>query len=52
MLGVGIGSSYKAYPAEVLANKRVVNDTVGDTPIVVIGLSISQAASTYERGGR
>ena len=34
----------------MLQQERVVNDTLGDTNIVVLASQISQAAKVYERG--
>jgi len=50
VLGLKIGEQRKAYPVEVLQQERVVNDTLGDTNIVVLASQISQAAKVYERG--
>ena len=45
-----IGEATKAYPVSVLQVERVVNDTLGETNVVVLGSEISQAAKAYERG--
>ena len=50
VLGVKIGEATKAYPVSVLQVERVVNDTLGETNVVVLGSEISQAAKVYERG--
>ncbi len=50
VLGVAVGESHKAYPVSALQQKRVINDNVGDKPILVIASSSTQAARVYERG--
>ena len=50
VLGVNVGDAQKAYPVSVLQVERVVNDTLGETTVVVLGSEISQAAKAYERG--
>ena len=50
MLGVRAGGEAKAYTVEVLRERRVVNDEVGGTPIVIVASSESEAARVYERG--
>ena len=50
VLGVNVGDAQKAYPVSVLQVERVVNDTLGETNVVVLGSEISQAAKAYERG--
>ena len=50
VLGVNVGDARKAYPVSVLQVERVVNDTLGETTVVVLGSEISQAAKAYERG--
>ena len=52
VLGVGVGSEFKAYPVSALQQARVVNDVLGDTDIVVISSASTQAARAYERQGR
>ena len=52
VLGVGINDRYKAYAVEDLQRDRIVNDVLGDTEIVVIASSRSQAARVYLRDGR
>jgi hypothetical protein len=46
-----IGDSPKAYPIKTLITKRVVNDRIGDTPIVLIVDPQSEAVRAYERNG-
>lgn len=50
VLGVRTGGEAKAYTVEVLRERRVVNDEVGGTPIVIVASSGSEAARVYERG--
>jgi len=41
----------KLYPLAVFDREPVVNDTVGRTPVVVVGRTASRTARAYERGG-
>ena len=50
VLGVRAGEEAKAYPVGVLQERRVVNDKVGGTPIVIVASSETEAARAYERG--
>ncbi len=50
VLGVRTGGEAKAYTVAVLQERRVVNDEVGGTPIVIVASSESEAARVYERG--
>ena len=50
VLGVNVGDAQKAYPVHVLQVERVVNDTLGETNVVILASEISQAAIAYERG--
>ena len=52
VLGLAVGTQYKAYPVAELQQERVINDVLGDTDVVLIGSSSSQAARAYERHGR
>ena len=49
VLGLAVGDEFKAYPVAAVQQDRVVNDVLGDTGVVVIGSSSSQAARAYER---
>ena len=51
VLGLGDGDAYKAYPVETLQREMIVNDEIGNTKVVIIASSISQAARVYERDG-
>ena len=50
VLGVRAGGEAKAYTVAVLQERRVVNDEVGGTAIVIVASSGSEAARVYERG--
>ena len=50
MLGVRAGGEAKAYTVSGLQERRVVNDEVGGTAIVIVASSESEAARVYERG--
>ena len=52
VLGLAMGDEYKAYPVAALQQERVVNDVLGETAVVLIGSSSSQAARAYERNER
>lgn len=53
VIGVRLGGEVKAYSFTALARDRVVNDTVGGVPLVVVfdGLSFSGAAYRRDLGG-
>ncbi len=50
VLGVRAGGEAKAYTVGVLQERRVVNDEVGGTAIVIVASSETEAARVYERG--
>ena len=50
VLGVRAGGEAKAYTVSGLQERRVVNDEIGGTPIVIVASSESEAARVYERG--
>ena len=52
VLGLSIDEVDKAYPVDVLREERLINDTVGDTQVVVVASSNSSAARVYARSGR
>ena len=52
VLGISHNGSQKAYPVAVLNEERVVNDVIGDLPVVVFASSVSSSARVYERGQR
>jgi hypothetical protein len=45
-----VGSSPKAYPLEALAREKVVDDTLGGTPVVLLADPGTQEVRAYERG--
>ena len=47
-----IGGEAKAYPLEKLRAERLVHDTLGGVPIVLVVDADSGAVRAYERGGR
>ena len=53
VIGVRLGGEVKAYSFTALARDRVVNDTVGGVPLVVVfdGLSFSGAVYRRDPGG-
>jgi len=42
----------KAWALDLFAERRVVNDVIGDTPVVLIGDAAGRTVRAYERGGR
>jgi hypothetical protein len=54
VIGVRLGGEVKAYSFTALARDRVVNDTVGGVPLVVVfdGLSLSGAVYRRDPGGK
>ncbi len=51
VFGLEIGAAAKAYPADVLARERIVNDLVGGRAIVVVADRSGRDARAYLRGG-
>ncbi len=54
VIGVRLGGEIKAYSFTALARDRVVNDTVGGVPLVVVFDGLSQSGAVYRRdpGGK
>jgi hypothetical protein len=52
VLGVTIDGVDKAYAVDALREVRVVNDTVGDTDIVIVASGSSSDARVFKRGDR
>jgi hypothetical protein len=54
VIGVRLGGEVKAYSFKALARDRVVNDTVGGAPLVVVFDGPSQSGAVYRRdpGGK
>jgi hypothetical protein len=52
VLGISFGDGLKkAYPISTIKARRVINDSIGDTNLVVIGSSASSSARAYMREG-
>ena len=49
VIGIRLGGGIKAYSFTALARDRVVNDVVGDVPIVVVFDGPSQSGAVYRR---
>jgi hypothetical protein len=49
---VRLGDQAKAYPVERALKERVINDRLGDEPLVVVADPESGAVRAYHRGGR
>ncbi len=52
VLGLSLDGAHKAYAVKALQQERVVNDTIGETDLVVIGSSKSTGTAAYRRDGR
>ena len=52
VLALSEGDAHKAYPIQDLNQVRLVNDTIGDTEIVILASSISSDARVFKRDGR
>jgi hypothetical protein len=51
VVGVRVGGAAKAYPVDAVEAARVVNDTVGGTPLVVVAEVEGGGLRVYRRGG-
>lgn len=49
VLGLVLDTAVRAYPRQIMVWHEVVNDTVGDTPIVVTYCPLSTTSTAYER---
>jgi hypothetical protein len=49
VLGLTRGNSHKAYPIALLKRERIVNDSLGGVPIVIIASDQSSEAKAYAR---
>ncbi len=49
---VRLAGRAKAYPLDAVLEKRVLNDRLGDEPLVLVGDPASGAVRAYRRGGR
>ena len=54
VVGLDTGGARRAYPVAVLKNERVVNDQLGNQPIVVLATANGEMVTAYDRvlGGR
>ena len=52
VLGFSTGDVHKAYPVQTLQGARVVNDSVGDTEIVILASAGSSGSRVYGRKGQ
>ncbi|MEM8789863.1 MAG: DUF3179 domain-containing protein, partial [Pseudomonadota bacterium] len=50
IFGIRTFGAAKAWPLEVFAGGRVINDAIGDTKLVLIGDAASRSVRAYERG--
>jgi Protein of unknown function (DUF3179) len=50
VFGIRQFGAAKAWPLDVFAQKPVINDSVGDLAVVIIGDTASRSARAYERG--
>ncbi len=51
VFGVRVFGAAKAWPIEVFAGGRVLNDAIADRPLVLIGDADGRTVRAYERGG-
>ena len=49
VMGVAVGDQSRAYPLSVLFNEQLVNDTIGDVPVLVSFCSLCGSGAVYER---
>lgn len=52
VFAVRLRSLAKAYPVDLVLREKVVNDRLGENPVVVVGDSRSGAVRAYRSGGR
>ncbi len=52
VFGIRGPAASKAWPVSVFGRGRVINDTVGNLPVVLIGNSLTRTVRAYERGDR
>ena len=50
VLGLNVNGQQKAYPLDLLKREPVINDSLGDTSLVVVTVAEASAARAYERG--
>lgn len=51
VFGITLNKAKKAWSLEVFEKNSVINDQIGEQPLVIIGDSITQTARAYMRGG-
>lgn len=44
-----IGGIWRAYPLQILARHQVINDTIGDMPVVITFCPLRKSAAAFER---
>ncbi len=49
VIGIALGNDAKGYPYEIASQERVINDTIGDTPILVYVDPATRSIHTYLR---
>ena len=49
MIGIALGEHAKAYPFEITSEEAIVNDQIGDFPVVVLVDAETKAVHTYLR---
>jgi len=47
VLGLGVGGADKAFPLEALRQVRVINDTIGDKPVVIVHQPKSDTTTAF-----
>lgn len=52
VFGLRLSGAARAYPVEAVTREGVVNDVLGNEPVVIVGDRDSGAVSAYRRGGR
>jgi len=52
VFGIRSPAASKAWPVSVFGRGRVINDSVGSLPVVLVGNSLTRTVRAYERGDR
>ncbi|MCF6231922.1 MAG: DUF3179 domain-containing protein [Rhodobacteraceae bacterium] len=52
VFGIRDFGAAKAWPVQAFATRHVINDTIGDKPVVLIGNAATRSVRAYESGGR
>ncbi|MFK7839109.1 MAG: DUF3179 domain-containing protein [Bdellovibrionales bacterium] len=50
IFGLRLKDGVKAWPIDAFKDNKIINDTVGETPVVLIGDNNSRTVRAYERG--